>query len=96
MSATERPRVELVGGPLDGRRIPMRARGAFMWIDVRKGNLAYARRGKHRVLYRRVTTGKYLYAGHTHALCGGCGGWHERMDGHVSSCSLCGGTLISS
>lgn len=88
--------VELVGGPLDGRKISPRSRGAFLWIDVRKGNIAYARPGKHRVLYRKTTTSRYLFAGHTHALCGGCGCVHERVDGHVTSCSLCGAALVVS
>lgn len=92
MSAT----VELIGGPLDGRRLPMRTRGAFSWIDVRKGNICYARRGKYRVLYRKLSPGRYLFAGHTHAECGGCGCVHERVDGHVTFCSLCGGSLVIS
>lgn len=93
--------VEFIGGPLDGHQSPVRARHAFLWVDLRKGHIAYAERGKHRALYRKhgVTSGPrgrwvYFFAGNTHAPCSGCGAYHERMDGHVAECSLCGGSLV--
>lgn len=87
--------VELLGGPLDGHRTPMPVLVSFVWIDVRKGHIRYRRPGRYRVLYRREKTRLYIFAGNTHALCGGCEAVVERVDGHVGECSLCGGALIA-
>lgn len=87
---------EFIGGPLDGHQVALRSCWSFLWIDTRKGHIRYRQPGRHRALYRRMTTSTYLYAGHTHALCGGCGAFHERVDGHVTTCSCCGGRLVSS
>lgn len=91
---------ELVGGPIDGRRINLtRGRPAFLWIDLLPKTKKQPRQGgcflapkKNRLLYRRVLN-HYVYAGHTHALCTGCGAYSERVDGHVQDCSLCGSAL---
>lgn len=98
MSARE---FELTGGPLDGRRVSLRRRPAFLWVDERRGGKCYLGAGRHRVLYRRATWREglarvrdgYVFAGHTHALCGGCGAIDERCDGHNVACSWCGGSL---
>lgn len=86
---------EFIGGPVDGLRTT-RGRTAFVWVDTRRGHLVYSQPGKCRALYRKATTGTYVFAGRTHALCDGCGSIHETMDGIVSECSLCGGALVSS
>lgn len=93
---------QLVGGPLDGRRIILRRRPAFLWVDDRPGGACYLAPKHHRVLYRRCTWREglartrdgYVYAELTHALCGGCGAFSERADGHVVDCSLCGSKLL--
>lgn len=84
---------ELSGGPLDGIRVRLRSRRAFLWVDVRPPHACLTGPRRHSVLYRQTVVGTYLYAGHTHALCGDCGAYVERVDGHVVSCSLCGGAL---
>lgn len=84
---------QLVGGPLDGTVVRVRRKASFVWVDAEDGYLyVTARPGRH--LYRRGRgkTG-YLYAGHSHAVCSGCGTFHERVDGHVVECSLCGSGL---
>lgn len=84
--------LELKHGPLDGMQMRMRRRSDFIWVDIEKPHIARTTPGPDRVLYRLVGGG-YVYAGHTHAICGACGVYHETIDGHVRDCSLCGGDL---
>lgn len=84
----------LVGGRLDGTKLKLRAKKSFLWIDTRAPHKCFVRPGKHRVLYRHERDKVYVSASNTHALCE-CGAYSERVDGHVQSCSLCGGPLIA-
>lgn len=93
----------LVDGPLDGMAMSLRRRPEFLWVEVlcdehgmpvRSG--CFTGPGPERVLYRLGRAkGTYVYAGHSHALCGGCGAFVERLDGHVAECSLCGTSLLT-
>lgn len=73
----------------------MRRRSAFVWIEAERPHVAWTGPGADRALYRLVDGG-YVYAGHTHAICAGCGVYHETIDGHVRDCSLCGSDLAPS
>lgn len=86
-------RAFLIGGPLDGRRLELRSKKPFLWVDTRPPHKCFVCPGKHRVLYRYEGVGRYVIAQHTHALCGGCGCYHETMEQHITTCSLCGGAL---
>lgn len=85
-------KVELVGGPLDGRQKSSTAPPAYLWIDA--DLRFYKADGRGRALYRYLGKGKqrgmhaYLYAGHTHRRCANCGVYIERRAG--SNCALCG------
>lgn len=86
----------LVGGPLDGCRLAPKARGAWTWVAPNaRGVLGYTDPGPSRVLYRSWKMDDaielWLFAGHTHSLCVGCGGMNEVSD--VTECHLCGGSL---
>lgn len=86
---------KLIGGPLDGKKLKLRAKLTVLWIDVRSPHKCYRAPGRHRVLYMHEAKGRWLMAHHTHAQCTGCGCYVERMYGHVANCSLCGGALMA-
>lgn len=86
---------KLVGGPLDGTKLKLRAKKPFLWIDSRAPHRCFVSPGRHRVLYRHEKGARYILAENTHAQCSGCGCYVERVDGHVQSCSLCGGALMA-
>lgn len=77
---------------MDGLTVEIDRRPAFLWVKRGNPRVCGAVRREGRVLYRRVKKA-YEYAGYTHALCGGCGVYHERGSEHVTECKLCGGKL---
>lgn len=87
-------RAVLFGGPLDGYETAPRV---LEFIYVGLGSLAggdrgvrvYAGPGKHRLLYRKESEGRFVYAGDTHVRCEGC----ETIQPRAEVC-LCGGKLI--
>lgn len=90
----------LVGGPLDGGTLAPAARSVFVWVSRSDaGSLrGYGTPGRDRLLYRsQGGTNKhetFLFAGHTHARCGGCGGYNELGEGESKPrCELCGAGL---
>lgn len=72
-------RLELVGGPLDGRECAPNERPEFMWVRIDGKNVRCStddREGS--LLYRREKKSRYIYAGDTHMRCGGCRGYTVR------------------
>lgn len=84
--------VELVGGPLDGHRIPRKS-GKYAWVSgklargqeadavhdgsARIGGGAGTSPKNGRALY--ATDG--MYAGHRTSFCNACGTYHQRVEG---------------
>lgn len=94
------PRSLLVGGPLDGETVSPSQQANFVWVELSSKGAprCYAEWTQGRVLYRlvhRVRPYKYLYAGHTHAHCGACGGYCEAQQTHGGkrACDFCGEPL---
>lgn len=96
------PRSLLVGGPLDGESVSASQTANFVWVQLSARGAArcYSEPQDGRHLYRlihQVRPFKYLYAGHTHARCGACGGFSEVKDAKNlplgASCQLCGEPL---
>lgn len=94
------PRSLLVGGPHDGETISSSQQAGFLWVQMSgKGARCFSAPGEGRSLYRlvhRLRPYKYLYAGHTHAYCQGCGGFSEVSNGRRPTkvyCDFCGEQL---
>lgn len=98
-SAMTVPRSLLVGGPLDGETISPGQQANFVWVQLsaRGAPRCYSEHQTGRHLYRlfhKVRPYKYLYAGHTHAICPKCGGFTAVSDTRDlplgAKCVLCG------
>ena len=90
------PRSLLVGGPLDGETVSASQSANYVWVQLTGRGQArcYSTPQAGRHLYRlihRVRPYKYLYAGHTHALCE-CGGI-AGINAAKPKCPLCGEPL---
>lgn len=87
---------ELTGGPLDGLRLRLTCRFSFVWVTTEPGkngrHHAHLMAGPGRLLYRARGV-HYVHADRAWGVCDGCGAFVDRVGGHVTSCSLCGGAL---
>lgn len=95
-------RVEMVGGPFDGERLSLASPPEWLWVEETYGKLRAFRSptpGREPYLHssQRGTT-SYVYVGHTHTVCRGCGAYHARggRGGLVVACELCGARLGAS
>jgi hypothetical protein len=95
----------LVGGPLDGQDLAAGTRPTFIFVAGGQGSdgrhrdpRVFKLPGNDRYLYRSLVvegdTEVFIYAGHTHRHCDGCGGFNEVGEGERNpSCQLCGTSL---
>jgi hypothetical protein len=84
-------RALLFGGPFDGGDIAVK-RATFVWVsEAGRGFHASAVPKATGELYRSAgvhgDNEVYVYAGHSHWRCRGCGGFNARS---VSACQMCG------
>jgi hypothetical protein len=88
----EAGRPTLIGGPLDGASIAPGPRPPFVWCGALAGNRVkcFTKPAANRELYRSVSLLRWLYAGHTHTLCEGCGIYTVAR---AARCGLCGHEL---
>lgn len=65
----------------------------FIYVGVAgpRAVRVYDAPGAQRLLYRREDECRFVFAGHSHRRCEGCGAIHAAVEG---ACSLCGGKLI--
>lgn len=79
--------VTVLAGPLCGTELRRWPRGGWIWVAP--DGRASRRPITGRWLYR-FAGGCWIYAGHSHRLCSGCGALHQATDGQ---CTFCGGAL---
>lgn len=89
----------LIGGPLDGERLPSRSisRGPWVWVEATSAGVrVWSDPAGGRLLYRleQVKSRRevYLFAGHTHTVCACCNGLNAKSAS--SRCQVCGGALL--
>jgi len=80
-------KVQLVGGALDGARIPDRP-DIYVWVTP--SGRAYTKPSARRVLYRRAGD-VFILAHHSHQRCASCGGYSARG----AACAGCGARLAA-
>lgn len=86
--------VELIGGPLCGRAVERQRRPtqwAFVDADLRMWRDSRDDRHFYRELEEKTGRIVYIYAGHSHTRCGGCGVYHQlTTDGAAATrCTIC-------
>ena len=80
--------VTVFGGPLDGAELQLSRRAPIVWIDEARPHRVSLLRAPGRLLHT-LSSGRAVYAEHTHVLCNGCGALHQRAE----ACQLCGSPL---